>query len=284
MRSVDFPAQDFPDGLSTTNSALPAGSQLTDEEAARLQSRFVAYADAGGRGDILAPDPHWRSERGAAIAAGYRQTYEGGRLFDLRGQLKRLMANRCPSCGGARPGELDHHLPKAVYRELAVLPANLVACCGACNRAKGAAVAGAAEEALLHPYFDKLPDLPFIQVVVDVGERYVRATLSFDEAAAIGDDELKARMRNHFAQVDVNLRLESEVDELIGETSAGFYNADPLPSAETVATALLSAAAAKAGYFGQGSWQAAVLRALARSEAYCAGGYSATRRTLVAGA
>jgi hypothetical protein len=284
MRSVDFHEEDFPDGLSTTDSALPADAKLNADEVARLQARFVAYTDAGGRGDLVAPDPHWLSERGSAIAAGYKQTYKGGRLFDLRGQLKRLMANRCPSCGGARPGELDHHLPKTAYREFAVLAANLVACCGACNRTKGAGVGATAEEALLHPYFDRLPETPFIQVVVDVGERYVRAALAFDEGAAIGDDLLKARMLNHFARVDVNLQLESEVEELIGETSAGFYNANPLPSAETVATALHSAADAKASYFGQGCWQAAVLRALAQSKAYCAGGYTATRRTVVAGA
>lgn len=282
MRSVDFPINDFPSGLDATNLGLPANARLNVAEMLLLDARFIAYVDAGGRGDILQPDPYWDTQRGDAIVTAYRQTYKNGRLSDLRGRLKLLMANRCPSCGGARPGELDHHLPKAIYHELALLPANLVACCGACNRTKRAAVGAVPEEALLHPYFDGVPDVPFMIATIEVGERHVRATLIFDEAAAIGDDLLAARMRNHFGAIDLNERLKSEVDELINETSASFVT-EPPPNAETVKTSLLKSAEAKAGFFGAGCWQAAVFTAMANSDAYCEGGYLATRRTIVEG-
>ncbi|CAM2792911.1 hypothetical protein EJ082_08560 [Brevundimonas diminuta] len=282
MRAVEFPIDDFPNGLEATNLGLPGNAKLDAAEMLLLDARFTAYVEAGGRGDLLEPEPYWNSPRGEAITAAYKQTYKGGRLFELRGQLKLLMANRCPSCGGARPGELDHHLPKAHYRELALLPANLVACCGACNRTKRAAVGAVPEEALLHPYFDRVPKIPFMVATIEVGDRHVRATLTFDEAAEIEDNLLKARMRNHFKEIEVNEQLKSEVDELINEASAGFVTDPPL-SPETVKTSLLKSADAKADFFGAGCWQAAVFRAMAESDAYCDGGYLATRRTVLGG-
>ncbi|WP_433948500.1 hypothetical protein [Brevundimonas diminuta] len=251
MRAVEFPIDDFPNGLEATNLGLPGNAKLDAAEMLLLDARFTAYVEAGGRGDLLEPEPYWNSPRGEAITAAYKQTYKGGRLFELRGQLKLLMANRCPSCGGARPGELDHHLPKAHYRELALLPANLVACCGACNRTKRAAVGAVPEEALLHPYFDRVPKIPFMVATIEVGDRHVRATLTFDEAAEIEDNLLKARMRNHFKEIEVNEQLKSEVDELINEASAGFVTDPPL-SPETVKTSLLKSADAKADFFGAG--------------------------------
>jgi len=281
MRSVEFNANDFMDGVEATNTGLPGNQQLDPAETARLEANFAAYLAAGGRGDLLAPDVHWDNRRGEAFITAYRQTQKGGRLVDLRGQLKRLMANRCPSCGGARPGELDHHLPKSGYQEFSVFPPNLVACCGSCNRTKTADVGAGAEEAFLHPYFDKVPPVPFIQVTVHVGERHLRATLAFDEAAAIEDEQLKARMRHHFETIDVDAQLESEVGELIGEASAEFQETQPPPSRDTVRDALLKMADRKAGYFGAGCWQAAVFRAMAQSDLYCDGGYRVTEETML---
>ncbi|MFN6980827.1 MAG: hypothetical protein ACK4NU_02770 [Brevundimonas sp.] len=281
MRSVEFDAGQFPSGVDATNIGLPGHAKLNAVEALRLEVSFVAYVEAKGRGDLVAPDPHWDGPRGAALIRAYDQTHKDGRLQDLRGQLKRLMANRCPSCGGARPGELDHHLPKSAYQEFALFPANLVACCGSCNRTKTIDVGHVPEEAFLHPYFDNVPAIPFIAVTLEVGEHHVRATLAFDDAAEIVDDELKARMRHHFQRIDVNAQLESEVSELIGEASEEFRETVPPSSAETVRDALIKAANRKARYFGGGCWQAAVFRAMAGSQAYCEGGYRATRRTLV---
>lgn len=281
MRSVEFNAIDFMGGIDATNTGLPSNQQLAPAETARLEASFAAYLATGGRGDLLPPDVDWDTLRGAALVAAYKQTQKGGRLMDLRGQLKRLMANRCPSCGGARPGELDHHLPKSEYQEFSVFPPNLVACCGSCNRTKTADVGANAEEAFLHPYFDTVPPVPFIRVTLHVGERHMRATLAFDEAAAIGDEQLKARMRHHFETIDIDAQLESEVGELIGEASAEFREIEPPPSRDTVRDALLKMADRKAGYFGGGCWQSSVFRAMAQSELYCDGGYRVTGETVL---
>ena len=280
MRSVEFNINDFPDGIDATNTGLPGNQQLDPAEVAHLEANFAAYLAAGGRGDLLPPDIEWDNARGAALVTAYRQTQQKGRLVNLRGQLKRLMANRCPSCGGARPGELDHHLPKSDYQEFSVFPPNLVACCGSCNRKKTADVGETADEAFLHPYFDAVPAVPFIQVTLDIGERHVRATLEFDEAAAIDDDQLKARMRHHFRTIDVHAQLESEVGELIGEASAEFREIKPPPSRDTVRDALIKMAERKARYFGEGCWQAAVFRSMAQSDPYCDGAYGVTGHTL----
>ncbi len=281
MRSVEFNADQFVGGIEALNTGLPRNGQLDAGEAIWLEANFAAYLAGGGRGDLVPPDPHWDNDRGAALITAYDQTHKDGRLENLRGQLKRLMANRCPSCGGARPGELDHHLPKSEYQEFSLFPANLVACCGSCNRTKRADVGGVAEEAFLHPYFDAVPAIPYVHVTLHVGHRHVRATLAFDENAAIADDQVKARMRHQFDRIDVNLQLESEVEELIGEVSAEFRKADPPPSRDTVRLALSEMADRKADYFGGGCWQAAVFRAMAASDQYCDGGYRMTEETVL---
>jgi hypothetical protein len=277
MRSLRFREADFIGGIEATFEGLPGNGKLTLWEALRLKVLFEDYIDARGRGDQLRPSRYFKSKRGDALKDAYKQTHDGGRLEDLRTKLKQLARNRCPSCGGARPAQLDHHLPKTVYREFSLLPANLVAACGECNQTKRATVGATPEEALLHPYFDEIPAVPFMRVTLNVEARHVSATLTFDDGAEIEDELLKARMRHHFNNVDVGAQLASEIAELIGETGEGLDQSDPNPAPEAVRAALLAAAAAKAKYFGQACWQAAVLTALADSEAYCAGGFRATR-------
>ncbi|WP_374436757.1 hypothetical protein [Tabrizicola sp.] len=62
-------------------------------------------------------------------------------------------ANCCPMCGSFHSGTLDHLLPKAVYPVFAIFSRNLVPAC-MCNSKRTEQVIGAADERILHPYFD----------------------------------------------------------------------------------------------------------------------------------
>lgn len=219
MRSIDFPDADMPTGLEALKAGLTEDNQLTALESRFLTILFRRYSYHGGRGDLIEAVRYFKGPRKAEFIAAYDQTQEKKRLADLRVQLKKLVGNRCPSCGGSRPGELDHHLPKKRYPEYAVLPMNLIACCGECNKRKSQTVGAGPEEAYLHPYFDKVPPVAFMQVALDVQPHHIKALLTFDDAAVIADHTLKARMKHQFGKIDLNARVESDVTEYITERS-----------------------------------------------------------------
>jgi len=137
---------------------------------------------------------------------------------------------------------------------------------------KSKTVGSRLEEAFLHPYFDRLPAVPFIHVTLKVG-RSVRAQVAFDDGAAITDPVLKARMKYQFDKVDVNARIASEMEEFITETASVVADTTNAPSLDVVKKLLVRRATSADEQYGVTSWQSALLRELARSNAFCNGGY-----------
>ena len=62
--------------------------------------------------------------------------------------------NRCPLCGVGNVAHCDHHLPKARYPDLSILPINLIPACHFCNDKKRAKYPTSAEQQTFHPYYD----------------------------------------------------------------------------------------------------------------------------------
>ncbi|EZP81285.1 MULTISPECIES: HNH endonuclease [Novosphingobium] len=83
-------------------------------------------------------------------------------LYDSRkgsGDLKRMRQKAglksCPVCGSPVTGDLDHYLPRDMYREFSIMRANLVPACRHCNSGvKGTTVHGGNPRRFIHPYFD----------------------------------------------------------------------------------------------------------------------------------
>ncbi|MFF9109034.1 HNH endonuclease [Streptomyces sp. NPDC014805] len=88
--------------------------------------------------------------------------YDGGLVAGKQGRViyDRIMEGtpheRCPLCGRGIATTLDHQLPKSEYPLLAIIPANLVPACSACNQRKSSKAPVDASDMLLHPYFDEL--------------------------------------------------------------------------------------------------------------------------------
>lgn len=69
---------------------------------------------------------------------------------------------KCPICSIGVPNTLDHYLPKSEYPTICVFPANLVPECLSCNKNKGDFFQRKNEEMLLHPYFDDLSKIKWL--------------------------------------------------------------------------------------------------------------------------
>jgi len=99
--------------------------------------------------------------------------------------------------------------------------------------------------------------------------RSVKATVSFDTSIEFGDDLLKARMANQFSKLDVNARIASEITEFISEASGQIEDNISEPSAELIKKHLIK----RTERYLFGSWQSALLRALANSVEFCNDGW-----------
>ncbi len=180
---------------------------------------------------------------------------------------------RCPLCAKRPVATLDHHLPKALYPALAVAPLNLVPCCSDCNKAKLATAPERAEDAPLHPYFDRLGDDPWL--VARVVEERPAAVVFRIEPPAGWDPLLTARVRGHFRRLGLAALYASEAaEELVNvrQQLIEIYRAGGF----TAVRAELRHRASSCAAGRPNGWRSATYLAWAESRWFCANGFAAT--------
>ena len=176
----------------------------------------------------------------------------------------------CPFCDQGYVSTLDHILPKVAFPVLAVTPDNLVGACRDCNTAKLAAAPTNAEDAPLHPYFDKVS-----------GRRWLGARVIESEVAAVvfhiayvdaWSEELNARLKNQFELLGLDhLYASQAAREISGqrENLAQIFN---VLGKEGVREELNRQSRSWEKY-RLNSWQAVTFRVLSDSDWYCSSGY-----------
>lgn len=259
--------------MEALDQALGAGNELKGRSRTLIERLFERYRRCFGRPDLVRKSRYFSGAPGEPIKTAYRQTYEGGRIYEVRQSLQKLVGNRCPSCGGSRPTQLDHHLAKTDYPEFSVLPINLVPYCGGCNGKKSDRQVTDPEKAFIHPYLDAVPDVPYLMVTIQQNAS-VTVQVAFDPNVVLGSDLLRKRMAHQFATVDVPTQLKSEIVEFLEEHADNIAGAG-LPDGGPVSDYLAKAADRVAGRLGQTFWKVSILRALAADVAFCSGGYKA---------
>ncbi|MBS1939889.1 MAG: hypothetical protein JST38_03320 [Bacteroidetes bacterium] len=94
-----------------------------------------------------------------------RQERPGRTVYDAL--LARVPNQRCPLCGVGGISSLDHHLPKAGFPTLSVVPNNLVPACGDCQDAKRSYYPKNTEQHTLHPYFDDFDSVKWLKAGIN---------------------------------------------------------------------------------------------------------------------
>lgn len=137
-----------------------------------------------------------------------KQNAPGRAIYD---DIFAAAKGRCPLCAHRTVTTLDHHLPKAHYPALAVVPANLVPSCSDCNKAKLASIPHAPEDVSIHPYFDDVADERWLFAeVVEVAPASLRFRV---EPSATWDAVLAERVRRHFRGLKLSALYGSEAAE-----------------------------------------------------------------------
>jgi 5-methylcytosine-specific restriction endonuclease McrA len=202
------------------------------------------------------------TQRMAKKGAPGREAYD--ELFNSAPQGK------CPLCGQRTVSTLDHHLPKALYPALAVVPLNLVPACNDCNKAKLASIPANASEETLHPYFDNIQEDRWLYATVVVGDPV--AVRFHVDAPSNWNAILASRVALHFRTLGLGSLYSAEAaDELLNIRhqlrsmhEAGGKELVQLEM-EGRANSCLQARL--------NSWRTATFEAFAQSEWFCDGGF-----------
>lgn len=207
----------------------------------------------------------------AEIQAGYRFTQWGGKLQAMRSTLFRGV-NHCPICGITPPRELDHHLPQASYRLLAIYMRNLVPLCHDCNQSKSTEVAAAPENRLIHLYSDVLPDIQFLRAAVRLEAAALTVDFDINPAAEL-PALLRSRLLSQLHRLKLNQRYQREINTYLTSHTVALSDAFEANAAEGVRSFLNRQAQVERIAFHLNHWRPVLLRALADHEGFCGGGF-----------
>lgn len=178
---------------------------------------------------------------------------------------------RCPLCAHRTVTTLDHHLPKAHYPALAVVPVNLVPSCSDCNKAKLASVPHAPEDVSIHPYFDEVDDECWLYA--DVLET-APATLRFRVEPSLAWDALLAeRVRRHFRGLKLSALYGSEAAEELLSIRHLLIGLDGSGGPDHV-RGYLEEHAESCREGRRNGWRGAAYEAWAASDWFCEGGFA----------
>lgn len=177
---------------------------------------------------------------------------------------------QCPLCGIGVVKTLDHHLPKAHYPALVVMPNNLIPACHWCQTAKKEAYPGCGTEQTLHPYFDDVGNARWLIATVN---QTVPAAFTFSVQGPPGwDPDLVERLRSHMKAFDLaTLYAANAARELAGRrgTLRRLHNA----GGPDAVRARLQEDATSWEEEMPNSWLTAMYHAAAASDWLCDGGF-----------
>lgn len=269
MWKVPLPAR----GETDINEQLDAGLiqadgtadyALSDVERQAIHELYALYDQLLGE-----PNPRLNmqvlSACEDALHDAYDQVQKGGRLKQMRGSLLRAV-RECPLCGAAPATTLDHHLPRARYRSLAINPRNLVPSCQPCNRAKGTMVP-IAGHGMVHAYFQGLPTATFLRATCSYIDGALAISFYIDPAAA--PSPLHERLTFQLARLNLNERLVDSINIMMFTLKPSFEMFRGLAHERAQIQEYLRGAALSYNKdFALNHWRSAVVLSLSECDAF----------------
>lgn len=185
--------------------------------------------------------------------------------------LQSVPHNTCPFCSQRKIRTLDHYLAKTTHPVYAVTPLNLVPSCSDCNKSKLAHVPEAAEEQVMHPYFDSADTARWLVATVVQGKP-PGVTFAVREPPTWSAIK-QARIKKHFDLLGLEELYASHAGSRLANLK--FSLEEEFADGGAVAVCrFLKREAASARRVLRNSWEAAMFRALAESAWFCRHGHT----------
>lgn len=269
LPATDDSANDLMRALTYANGEAiyaPTPQQIT-----ALFQLYTTYDELSGRPSPALIAATFDVDFVGAIYNGYDEVQEGRRLNSLRNRLKATTL-LCPYCGFGEVRDLDHHLPRGIYRALAIYARNLVPCCSACNGKKRAVAGAAPEVQFAHVYLDAAPGELFLLAQVQVSEAAgLQAEFSIVQCAGMSADHY-ARLQFQLHRLDLNARYQAQVNIFVSSQRQSIEDA-ATGGPESLRTWLTRAHTYHLNSYGRNDWRAALFYGLAQSDDFINGGY-----------
>lgn len=244
------------------------GHKITDAQIDAVIALYDHYEeDRGNACKALKGLPLPASLRNAIYAA-YDKTQKGRILQSVR-ELLFTNVELCPICGIDPATELDHHLPRSTFKPLAIHTRNLVPMCHSCNHAKlaGFDVDGGG---FLHPYYDLLPDVDFLQATINLSGGALVVSFAIDLAAALPEG-YAMRLSGQMQALRLEERYQQEVNTYISSHAAALHLAFRGSGQEGVRKTLRLQTRYETKAFHRNHWRPTLLRALTLDDAFTGG-------------
>lgn len=248
------------------------GHDITDVEVEQVVALYDRYeADNGAASDVLKGEGLLQILRDT-IHSAYDKTQKKRMLYPLRERLFKGV-EQCPICGIGAPYELDHHLPQSVFKPLAIHARNLVPMCHPCNNMKLAVFGEDGITGFLHPYYDVLPNVEFLRVVVSIQDEALVVSFTIDAAAALPDGWAE-KLSNQFDTLNLDDRYQQEVNTYVTSHAASLHLNYRQNGQEGVRGILRIQAQFEITAFHRNHWRPVLLQALADLDEFTNGGFA----------
>lgn len=242
----------------------------SDTQRAWLLEAYEHYDEMRGRPSQAMLARHLGQPFLEALHGAYDEVQQGGRLASLRSELK-IHVQKCPYCGFGEVRDLDHQLPRRIYKAFSIYPKNLVPCCHPCNNKKRSVAGDDPEAQFPHIYLDEMPAERFFFAEADVSEAGLHVRFLIRRCAGMPDDLLH-RLGFLVERLELEERYQAEVINFITSQR---------PALELAATGgepslreyLRRCFEGSIRDYGLNHWQTALWESLAGSDAFCEGGY-----------
>jgi hypothetical protein len=204
----------------------------------------------------------------------YKEVQKGGRLADLRNEMI-IRASSCPYCGFGEITNLDHHLPRSLYKGLSIYPKNLIPCCGTCNNKKRTVDGEQADQQFHHIFFNNIPNnIIFFKATAELNAGTLSVVFVIDDVPGMPPDTL-LRLRFQIERLNLNFRYISTINDFILSQKVSFEMMyEVRKSGEDVRSYINRSAIGLGKEYGLNDWRPVLFRALAECEAFCNGGFA----------
>ena len=144
-------------------------------------------------------------------------TYGGKNLYYIREELFKPVKN-CPMCGFGEPSQLDHQMPRSVYKSLSLCRLNLVPTCSVCNNKKN----NKDYSRFVHPYYAQFPNgVIFLVVNIHIDERtHVTSWKYALELNGLSQD-LADKVKYQVSEINLLNRLQRESNNYLSDLFGG---------------------------------------------------------------
>ena len=248
------------------------GHTISDDEVEQVITLYDHYeAESGAASEVLKGGGLQQVLR-EAIDSAYDRTQKGRMLASLRERLFEGV-EQCPICGINAADELDHHLPKSVFKPLAIHARNLVPMCHSCNNRKLEVFGDNNTTGFLHPYYDVLPNLQFLCVAARIQDGALVITYSIDAAADLPEGWIE-RLSHQFETLNLDDRYQKEINSYVTSHAASLHLTFKQNGQGGVRTMLRLQAQFEITVFHRNHWRPVLLLALADLDDFTNGGFA----------